>query len=266
VPLAVARQAWRGFNEHDCGFMAAALAFQIFFALIPLVLLVAGVFGLFVTSETLRNEVVSLMRGIYPGLADRRLVDEIVSSGGLTFGLGLVGTLWGVSALHGSLSRALRGVFGGRPSRFIHGRLQGLGFALLLTALAIVSFAASFVVQALAGWLRVIGLASTQRFALELVSPLAGLVAGFMLFLVVYRVSAPTRIPYRALFAGAAVAAVLWEVAKIGFAVVARESGSFHTYGALALAAGLLTWIYLTATILLVGAEVSKAAMERPTT
>ena len=51
---------------------------------------------------------------------------------------------------------------------------------------------------------------------------------------------------------------MLWEVAKIAFGVYTRGLGAFHVYGALAFAAGLLTWVYVTAIIILIGAEVIK--------
>ena len=42
------------------------------------------------------------------------------------------------------------------------------------------------------------------------------------------------------------------------FASLQRALGTFAAYGPLAFAAGLLTWIYLTAVIILMGAEVMK--------
>jgi uncharacterized BrkB/YihY/UPF0761 family membrane protein len=51
---------------------------------------------------------------------------------------------------------------------------------------------------------------------------------------------------------------VLGELAKVGFGYLTRALGVFQAYGALAFAAGLLTWIYLTAIIILIGAEVIK--------
>lgn len=263
--IALARHVWRGFTDDDCGFMAAAVAFQIFFSLLPLLLLLVGVFGFFLTSQQLRNEVVVLLRDVSPGGVDRRLVDEIVNSGGLSFGIGLLGTIWGVTAIYATLDRALRSVIRGGDRSFIRGRLQGLAFAGFLTILAVGSFALSFVMQAAAGWLRSVGVAATQRIALEIVSPIGGLAAGFVLFYVVYRVVPRRRLPIMAVAVGAIVAAVLWEVAKIAFAVLTRELAVFRSYGILALAAGLLTWIYLTALILLLGAEVMKAWSERRT-
>jgi uncharacterized BrkB/YihY/UPF0761 family membrane protein len=52
---------------------------------------------------------------------------------------------------------------------------------------------------------------------------------------------------------------VLWEIAKVAFGFLTSGLGIFEAYGALAFAAGLLTWIYVTAVIILIGAEVVKA-------
>ncbi|OLC56429.1 MAG: hypothetical protein AUH85_06350 [Chloroflexi bacterium 13_1_40CM_4_68_4] len=263
MTLAFARRVATAFRDDDCAFMAAAVAYQIFFSLLPLLLLMVGVIALFVSSEELRVEVVSLLRGVYPGLADRRLVDELVNSRGLTLGVGLVGTLWSVTTIYAALDRALFGVLGGNRRSFIRGRLQGLLLAVLLTALAVLSFALSFLVQAFTGWLHSVGIAPAPRIALELLGPLTGFVAGFVLFDLIYLIVPRRRLPRGVRVAGAFTAAALWEVAKIGFAILTREVHVFSAYGVLALAAGLLAWIYLTASIFLVGAEVMKAWPER---
>ena len=94
--------------------------------------------------------------------------------------------------------------------------------------------------------------------SVRLLSPLAGLVVGFVFFFVVYR-SVPRRRPSRRAAAEAAlVSAVLWEVAKLAFGYFTRALALFAAYGPLAFAAGLLTWIYVTALIILFGAEVMK--------
>ncbi len=61
----------------------------------------------------------------------------------------------------------------------------------------------------------------------------------------------------------ALVSAVLWEAAKVAFGFLTRGLGVFQAYGPLAFAAGLLVWIYVTAAIILIGAEVIKTERER---
>jgi membrane protein len=96
------------------------------------------------------------------------------------------------------------------------------------------------------------------RLFFELVSPLVGLLFGFWFFYLVFRFAPRRAVRRRDARRGALVSAVLWEIAKVAFGFLTRGLGIFQAYGALAFAAGLLTWIYVTAVIILIGAEVVK--------
>ena len=74
-----------------------------------------------------------------------------------------------------------------------------------------------------------------------------------------FRLAPRQRVERRSARRAALVSAVLWEIAKVAFGFLTRALGIFQAYGALAFAAGLLTWIYVTAVIILIGAEVLKA-------
>src|SRR5207244_3961490 len=89
-------------------------------------------------------------------------------------------------------------------------------------------------------------------------SPILGALVGYAFFYLVYRTVPRRRPPRRLAVQAALVSAVLWEVAKLAFAFFTRALEVFAVYGPLAFAAGLLTWIYVTAVIILIGAEVVK--------
>jgi membrane protein len=144
---------------------------------------------------------------------------------------------------------------GKRP--FVRDRLNGLAFVGLVIVLAVGSFAVSFGVQAASDALTESGLRGV-RLLFELISPLVGLAVGFWFFYLVFRLAPRRRVRPQAARQAALVSAVLWEIAKIAFGFLTRALGIFQAYGALAFAAGLLTWIYVTAAIILIGAEVVK--------
>ena len=57
---------------------------------------------------------------------------------------------------------------------------------------------------------------------------------------------------------GSGIATALWILASIGFSIYANSFGNYNkTYGALAGVIILMFWLYLTAVIVLVGAELN---------
>lgn len=85
---------------------------------------------------------------------------------------------------------------------------------------------------------------------------------------VVYRYGSAARQRYRSVVLGAALAVVAWAVASVGFSIYLANFADYGvTYGSLGAAVGLLFYLYLSATIVLVGAEVNaevNAAINRP--
>jgi membrane protein len=176
----------------------------------------------------------------------------------ISLGFGIIGTLFSVTAILGSIDTALSHVLGREGKRpFIRDRLNGLAFVGLVIVLAVGSFAVSFGVQAAAGALAGSGLRGI-RALLELLSPLVGVAVGYWFFYLVFRLAPRRPVPRRAARQAALVSAVLWEIAKVAFGFLTRTLEIFQAYGALAFAAGLLAWIYVTAAIILIGAEVAK--------
>ncbi len=260
---AIAMRVWRSFDEDECAFLAGAVAYQLFFALLPLLFLIVGALGFFLTREELSDRAAVLMRDVFPVTGERRIVQELVNGRALSLGIGLVGSIWAVTAIHDALSRALGAVLGkGQRRPFVRDKLAAFGFAALLFVLAVLSFALSFVVQALADVFSAIGLHEAQRVGLGIVSPAFGFLAGVALFALVYRAIPARRLPRGSILVGAVTAALLWEIAKGAFALYSRATGAFRAFGPLALAAGLITWIYLSAVIVLLGAEIIKAVQQ----
>jgi membrane protein len=203
---------------------------------------------------------VQIVHGLLPAATgqETKIVGQLVEGRALSLGLGLVGTLLTVTAILGSIDTAMSHILGREGKRaFVRERLNSGAFVLLLFVLALASFAVSFGVQAAASALADSGVRGI-RLLFELISPLVGLAFGFWFFYLVFRFAPRRRVSRSRARRAALVSAVLWEVAKVAFGFLTRALGIFEAYGALAFAAGLLTWIYVTAAIILIGAEVVK--------
>jgi YihY family inner membrane protein len=255
------------FGDDDCGFLAGAIAYQLFFSLVPLLALVIGALGFIYGPERAMAEGAALIREAYPGARqeDTKIVEQLVEGRALSLSLGVIGTLLSATAIHGSMDSAVAGVLGREGRReLVRGKVDAVIFIAAIGCLALLSFAASYGVQAAGDLLSRWGLEGGVRVALEIGSPILGLLPGIGLFYVVYRLVPRKRVAHAHALRAAVVAGVLWEVAKLAFALLTRALATFQAYGALALAAGLLTWIYVSAAILLLGAELIKAQRRVP--
>lgn len=211
--------------------------------------------------ERSSRQIAQLLREIYPSATAQevRIVRELVEGRALSLGIGIAGTVFSAGAIYGSLDSALAAVFGREGARsFMRRNLSALAFIGAVMLVAVLSFGVSYGTAAAQDLLRSLGLAAATRAAIGVAGTLLGALAGYALFLLLFRAIPRRRLPGRAVRRAALVSAVLWEAAKLAFGAFTRAVGVFTAYGPLAFAAGLLTWIYLTAVIILVGAEVAK--------
>jgi membrane protein len=241
--------------------MAGGVAYQMFFSIIPLLALIVGVLAFVFGPDRAQRELVQLFREIYPSATGQevRIARELVDGRAISLGIGVVGTILGASAVHSAVDTALAVILtGGRKRGFVRGHAAAFAFVAGIALVAVISFALSYGAQAAQGALNAAGYGDGARLVIALGSPLLGLAAGYIFFYLIYRYVPRVPIGRGPAQTAAVVSAVLWEVAKVAFGFFTRGLGIFSAYGPIAFAAGLLTWVYLTAVIILIGAEVIK--------
>ncbi|MGH9680887.1 MAG: YihY/virulence factor BrkB family protein, partial [Candidatus Acidiferrales bacterium] len=82
----------------------------------------------------------------------------------------------------------------------------------------------------------------------------ASLIVAMFVLSLIYRVGCPARHDWEHIVPGAAVATVLWWTVSISLGFYLRHVPYSLVYGGLAITIGLMLWMQLTATILLIGA------------
>src|SRR6185503_15145220 len=193
------------FAEDECPFFAGAVAFQLFFATIPLLALVVGILGFAYGSERAQEELGQLLRDIYPSATaqETRIVRQLVEGRGVSLSVGVIGTILATGAIHGSIDKAMAAVLGvGRKRGFVRGHLDAFAFAGALVVLGVISLVISLVANPL--------------------SPLLGFAVGYVPFYLVYQYIPRVRVRSGTARMAALVSAMLWELAKIAFGFVAR--------------------------------------------
>jgi membrane protein len=146
---------------------------------------------------------------------------------------------------------------------FIAKNVTALALTAMLVFGVLAAVALTIVLPALAGML---GLGETLRGWLTLAAwPVLGLLTIFGLA-VVYRYAPSRECPrWRWVTPGALLATVLWVLGTLAFSVYVRNFGSYNeTYGAIGGVIVLLLWMWLSAFIILMGAELN-SEMEHQT-
>lgn len=256
--------------DDHVGMAAAAVAFYSFLALIPALAATVSILGL-VSRGREPERVIEQLFGALPDDATSLLTSQLESisaqsSGTLSFGLvtGLVLALWTASGAIGQLVNTINIVYDEEETRswFLR-RATALG----LTFGAVVYVAAAaFTVVALPALIDRTALdVGTRRLLDLLIWP--GLALSFLIALALLYRFAPDRRParWRWVSVGSVFAVVAWIAMTVAFRLYVSNFGSYNeTYGSIAGVVVAMLWLWLTAVIVLLGAEIN-AEMEHQT-
>jgi membrane protein len=195
-------------------------------------------------------------------------VKRIASKGdttlGFTFFTGLGIALWSANAGMKAMFDALNVAYGETEKRsFIRLNLMSLGFTLGAIAFLLVLIAAVVVLPIA---LKFVGLGDATETIISLARWPALFVCVIAGLAVLYRYG-PSRADakWRWVTVGSVLAAVVWMLTSMAFSWYVSNFGNYNeTYGSLGAVVGFMTWIWLSTTIVLVGAELN-AEMEHQT-
>jgi membrane protein len=237
-------------------------------ALFPAIIAGVSIYGLVADPQTVRDQINRLAETLSPETAKLigQQVQQVTSSAGGALGLatviGILTALWSASSGMKALITGVNLAYDETEGRkFV--KLRGLSVLMTLGAMALLGVALALIVGFPAvpdSWPTALQwTAAVLRFVLLAVLLMAGLAA-------LYRY-APDRDKPEWSWAspGSVVATVLWVLASVGFSIYVNAFGNYNkTYGALAGVIILMFWLYLTAFVVLVGAELN-AEMELQT-
>jgi membrane protein len=255
-------RTWDGFNTDRILSVAAGVAFYVLLALFPAVAAIVSLYGLFAERGTIGTHLV-LLSGILPDGALQIVGDQISriaaekSSLGFAFFAGLAISLWTANAGMKALFDAMNVVYQEDEKRsFVALNLRSLGFTLGAIVFLLLALAAIIVVPILLSY---VGFASGGEQALSLLRwPILFVITLFALA-VLYRFG-PSRqqAKWRWITAGSIFAAILWLSGSVLFSWYVTNFANYNaTYGSLGAIVGFMTWIWLSATIVLLGGELN---------
>jgi membrane protein len=265
----VGLRTWRSVSDDHVSVVSAGVAFFGLLALFPALAAFVVIAGLVMSPAEMQERIATFTSAL-PDEAASIVTEQAVSvsetGSGAGWGavLGFLFALWGASKGVKSLMEGMNIAYDEEEKRgIIAYNLWALALTLFLIVGLILAVSAAVVAPAIASFAPLPG--GIQALLTYAPWPVLFVLTIFGLG-VLYRYG-PSRAParWRWITPGAVAATVLWMIGSIAFSIYVSNFGSYNaTYGALGGVIVLLTWLWLSAFVVLLGAELN-AAIEHQT-
>jgi len=262
----ILRKVAKRFLSDGCLNLSAAISFYALLSAIPtFALLVSGVGYMLGSSEKVAEMAAKYLEAILPQASDfiYEGIKRLIADKELTGGIGVLMLIWVAISLFSSIESSVNSILR-FPSR--HGIFKSFLRQSLVSVMMMLGF----------GFLLLFSIALTMLSSiLERVSwdigrvhiPLIGFwrsfgfllsfALSFLVFFGIYKFAARMRVSWKSSAIGALIAGSLWEIAKRIFTFyVIHVSNYARIYGPITAVIVFIIWVYFSAAILLLGAEV----------
>jgi membrane protein len=263
------KEAWRAWQEDSTSEWSAALAFFTLLSLAPALVFIMAIAGFVFGEGAARGEIIAQVSGLV-GPAGAGAIQAALSGArqraGLATVVGAVTLLVSATAVFAQLSTSLNRIWRVPPApasigSFIKVYLRQRLFSFLMIVaigfLLLFSLLASTVLALVASYLRgtlpvPAGLLQAVNFAISF-----GLIT--VLFAMIYHFLPDRKSPWRVVWLGAMVTSLLFTLGQSAIAALLTSSRLASAYGAASSLAVFLLWIYYSAQIFFLGAEITAA-------
>jgi len=262
----VSRRSIRKYYKHDnMSSYAAALAYRALFALFPffaLLVMLLGFLEIFGFFDWLIEQIYSTLQEQYARLWEQVIEQVQYQSQGelLVVSIGLAA--WSVSSGIRTLTKALNVVHEveeSRPSwkRYALSSCYALGLAIMVILATALLLIGPRVVEWVAG---LVGLDEVFIYLWTWLRLPVALLLIMLSVSICYWALPNVNHPYRLITPGAALAVIVWILASLGFSFYLANFSNYSViYGSIGAAFALLLYFYISAAVLLFGAEVNAA-------
>jgi membrane protein len=246
--------------EHNISSVAASAAFFVVLALFPGLAALVSLYGFLGDPADIRTFIATIPHVVPQDVVQlvQDFLSQLISRPGKNLGTFVVSfavALWSANSGMKALIEALNVVYERKETRsFV--RLNALSGVMTLTFIGVMIVAVNLMILPVADWLR--ALFGDALLSLRWVAAL--LAVQIMISALFYFAPCGRQRRWQVLTAGATLAAIMWVALSMGFSYYLTSFAHYSvTYGSLGAAAIFMTWLWLTVTTLLIGAEVDAA-------
>ncbi len=274
VPMV--KETFTEFQTDDAGQLGAALSYYAMSSLFPLLIVLLSVLGFLlrfwdnaIDAEQQIIGFVSSNVSADLGNTVGEMIAQVREQAGAAAGIGLITLLITASGVFGQLDKSFNKIWNVPEKKNDGGILNTikvavtqklssifmvLGVVLLLFASVIITGLTQVILE---GAGSVLGFGSDSAIG-QTVAFIAGLlitlVINTLMFALLFKYLPDVKVEWRDVFVGAAVTAILWEIAKRLLALYI-SNGSSSAYGVFGSILALMAWIYFSSQVMFLGAE-----------
>jgi membrane protein len=264
---------WRVYaniGDHRILALAAGMTYYSILAIFPAMAALVAIYGIFTDTGSIAKHLDDISGFVPGGAIDvaREQLTRVSSKSdrtlGLTFLLGLVISLWSANAAMKSLFDTLNIVYGEQEKRgFFKLNAISLSFTIAGIVFVLSALAAVVAVPVLLNYLY---LSNFSDLLIRIARWPAMFIALALAIACIYRFGPSRAAPrWRWITWGSSAATLFWLGASAMFSWYAANFGTFNeTYGSLGAVIGFMTWLWISAIVILLGAELN-AEMEHQT-
>jgi membrane protein len=266
------RCTWTEFSRDKAIQLGAALSFYAMLSLAPLLIVTIGALGAVLGKGTGNTKVIQAIQSLVgpEGAEVARTVTQHsqTKAGGIAaLVVGIVSLLMGASGVFGQLQSSLNQVWNVevKPRQgvgaMVRTRLLSLLMVVVIGAVLLASMVISAVLTVVSTHLAQLlpgawGVWSAVNFG-------ASLVVATLLFALIFKVLPDVRMPWKDVWVGAAVTALLFTVGKTLIGFYLGHSSVSSVYGAAGSLVALIVWVYYSSLAFFMGAEFTQVYCRR---
>jgi len=248
--------------------LASGIAFNQLLCLIPFVLMTISIVSTFLDPNAVKQTVAITLAQVLPaGINATTVITDVIVELSNVFNYSTVAgwiagfiLVWTASALFSSMRSGLNAIFHiPTPKLFLWYRLKDIGLTMVIVTL----LSASIVLSPLMSFFQSTGQnvvpLAWQPWVFGWTVRLATIVIISLTFISIYRIVPNRRIPWPIVFMSSGLAVVFWESARFVFTWYVTHSqnlGKF--YGGYVVVASLALWLYYSALVFLLAAEIAQ--------
>ncbi len=261
-------EAAREWSDDKASRLGAALAYYTVFSIAPLLLITIAIVGFVFGDEAASGGIQGQIGGIV-GEQGAEAIQSMIAGANEEKGQGIFATiisslllLFGASGVFVQLKDAMNtvwdvpekessgGIMGFIKDRFLSfGLVLGVGF-ILLASLVISTILSAFGTY--------IGGSGALGPLLQILNIVVSFAVVTTLFAMIFKFLPDIELPWRDVWLGAALTAILFTLGKFALGLYLAKSSMASTYGAAGSFVVLLVWIYYSAQIVFFGAELTQ--------